>query len=215
VEYKPKVKFITVKDFLKKNLYYNFSTIDNVFEEFGNNMEAMIKYEYDKYITITLSGGYSKVENLFFFNDVNNRGKYDANVLPEAKIIFSKLNLYYYTNIYGYIIGEVLFKDSKNPSERAIPYEPQFSTSISYGYEFDFKLGFRAKYGMLYNIYTDLDNTEKLTDYHDLSIAVDYEILSGLKLTVDFQNILNRSNFVWKQYQDKPFDILVGIEYRW
>jgi hypothetical protein len=215
LEYKPKVKFATVKDFLKKNLYYNFGTIDNVFEKYIGNIEGMIKYEYDKYMTIALSCGYSTIDNYFYYDDAANQGKYDLVVLPEAKILFSKLNFYYYTNIYGYFIGEVLVKNPKDQSDKIIPYEPQLSTTITYGYDFDFNLGFKARYGMMYNIYTDLNNIEKLTDYHDLSLAVSYELLSGLKLTVDFQNILNRSNFVWKQYQGKPFDILAGIEYRW
>jgi hypothetical protein len=215
LEYKPNVKFLTVKDFLKKNLYYNFGMNDNVFQKNGNNIEAMVKYEYDKYITITLSGGYSNVENYFYFDDTNNPGKYDLIVLPEAKSVYSKLNFYYYTNNYGYFIGELLFKDTKDQSERIIPYEPRFSSTITYGYDFDFNLGFRARYRMLSSIYTDIANNQELTDYHDLSLSVNYELLKGLKLTVDFQNILNRSNFVWKQYQDKPFDILAGIEYRW
>ncbi len=214
-EFKPQAKFYTVNDLLKKNIYYNFGVNDNIFEKYDNNITGMVRYEYDKYITFALSGGYQSIKNYLYFDDSANPGKFDLKTSSVAKVLFSKLDFYYYTSIYGFFIGEMTYKDTRNDSDNKIPYEPLLSSSLTYGYDFDFHLGLRASYHIAMNSYTDLANTNKLEDYHNLSFALDYELLTGLKLTADFQNILNRSNFVWRQYQEKPFDILAGIEYRW
>ena len=214
-EFKPRTKFFTVNDFLKKNLYYNFGMNDNVFEKYDNSISGLIRYEYDKYITVALSGGYQSIKNYFYFDDSANLGKFDLATSSVAKVLFSKLDFYYYTNIYGYFLGEVTYRDITNDAGYKIPYEPLVSSSLTYGYDFDFHLGLKASYNMAIKAYTDLANTTTLEDFHNLSLTLNYELLKGLKLTLDFQNILNRSNFVWKQYQEKPFDILGGIEYRW
>lgn len=214
-EFKPHANFYTTQDLLKRNLYYNLGLSDNAFEKVKNDFVGMLKYENDKYLTITASSGFSQTENFIYFNDALNPGKFDLNSVSEAKIFFGKLDMYYYTNIYGYFMGEVTIQDSKDQSGNKIPYQPGVASTLTYGYDFDFGLGIKARYKLAFNVYTDLANTNKLSDYHDLSLSFSYELLKGFKVTADFQNILNKSNFVWRQYQEKPFDILAGIEYRW
>ena len=214
-EYKPHTNFYSVRDLIGRNLYYNLGANDNAFEKVKHNFVGMLKYENDKYMTITLSGGYSQTENFSYFSDVVNPGKFDLRFLPEAKIFFGKLNMYYYTGIYGYFMGDLTIQDAKDQSGNKIPYQPEAISTLEYGYDFDFGLGIKAKYKLALNAYTDLANTDKLQDYNDLSLSFSYELLKGFKITADFQNILNRSNFAWRQYQEKPFDILAGIEYRW
>lgn len=214
-EYKPRTNFFTVHDLIRKNLYYNLGTNDNAFEKVKNNFVGMLKYENDKYLTITLSGGYSQTDNFAYFSDVINSGKFDLRFLPEAKTFFGKLNMYYYTGVYGYFMGDMTVQDSKDQAGNKVPYQSEASSTLEYGYDFSFGFGIKARYKLALNVYTDLANANKLQDYHDLSLSLSYELLHGFKITADFQNVLNRSNFAWRQYQEKPFDILAGIEYRW
>ena len=214
-EYKPHANFYTTQNLLKRNLYYNLGANYNAFEKVKNSFVGMLKYENDKYLTITASSGFTQTENYIYFSDAINAGKFDLYSLPQAKIFFGKLSMYYYTNIFGYFMGDVTFMDSKDQAGNKIPYQPEMASTLMYGYDFDFGLGVQAKYKLALNIYTDLANLNKLQDYHDLSLSFSYQLLKGFKLTADFQNILNRSNFVWRQYQEKPFDILAGLEYRW
>jgi len=215
VEYKPHVQFYNTKDFLKRNLYFNPGTIDNVSSVYKTNIHGMFKYEYEKMFTVSITGGYAKVNNYFYFEDRTNAGKFDMFILPDANIFSAELNLFFYPAQFGYFFGNVLLKDVKDQFDNNVPYEPKFSSTLSYGYNFNFGLGFNIKYQLALNAYTDIINSGQLADYHNLSISLSYEILKGLKLTSDFQNIFNRANFVWKQYQEEPFDILVGVEYRW
>jgi len=41
------------------------------------------------------------------------------------------------------------------------------------------------------------------------------EFFGGLDFTVELNNILNKKNYIFEDYQEKPFDIIAGIEYRW
>lgn len=215
VEFKPHVQLVTTKDFLKNNLYYNFGLIDNVFEEVESDLKGQIKYEYDKYFTLSASAEYSKTKNYFYFDDVKTSGIFDLFISPKVNSFSIKLDALYHPSIYGYFYGEINLQDVRDQSEKVIPYQPKISSAVTYGYDFNFGLGFKTRYELAFDIYTDMLNSNKLPDYHDVSFSLYYEILSGLKFTAEFQNILNRSNFVWRQYQAKQFDVLLGIEYRW
>jgi|GEM_PF-1201873 len=220
-EYRPAGQFLTLSDFLKKNVYLNFgddSTLPkNLFEKRNIDFNVMLKYEYDKYITVALSGGYSHVDNYPYYEDLQSTGtgKFDLLVAPEAKIFSSKLDFYYYTDVYGCLMGNATYSDSKDPDGHRIPYDPRIKSTLIYGYNLPFGFGFKASYTLAYDVVTNPDNSEKLGDYHDISLALHYELWRGFKITADFQNILNRSNFVWRQYQEKPFDMMAGVEYSW
>jgi hypothetical protein len=214
-QYKPHYEFYTVKDFLKRNPYINFGMIDNAYEEYQNDVSAMIKYEYEKSFTASLTGRYSEIRNYFYFDDRNQPGKFDLFLLPDAKIYNVKLDLIYNAGRFGSLNYETEFKQAKDDLSNYIPYEPGFASSLTYSYDFEFGLELKLKYCLLYDVYTNNANSNKLDDYNDISLFFSYKLFNGLKLTADFQNILNRSNFVWKQYQEKPFDILVGFEYLW
>jgi len=214
-EFNPHVKYFMVTDFIKRNIYFNPGMTDNVFLEYKTDINGMLKYEYEKLFAISLTGGYAKLSNYFYFDDAVNSGKFDLNILPDVKILSGGFNFILYPARYGYFLGEFIYRKVEDQLEDIVPYEPKISASLTYGYNFAIGLGFRVRYYLAYNVYTNLVTANKLNDYHDVSLSLNYEIISGLKLTADFQNILNRTNFVWKQYQEKPFDVLLGIEYRW
>ena len=214
-EFNPHVKYFTVADFIKRNLYFNPGLTDNIFMKYKTDITGMLKYEYEKLFAIPLTVGYAKIDNYFYFDDVLNAGKFDLNILPEAKILSSGVNFIYYPAQYGQFFGELVYRNVSDQLGETIPYEPKISASVWYGYNFDFGLGIRAKYYLAYDVYTNLVTADRLNDFHDISISLNYEIFTGFKLTADFQNVLNRTNFVWKQYQEKPFDLLLGIEYCW
>jgi hypothetical protein len=214
-EYKPHFEFFTVKDFLSKNPYVNFGLIDNAYEEYQNDVGAMIKYEYGKLFEASLTGRYSEINNYFYFDDKNQPGKLDLFLVPDAKIYDAKINLIYNSDRFGNLIYEAEFRQAKDDLKNYIPYEPELSTSLAYLYNFSFGLESKIKYNLMYDIYTNTANSNMLQNYHDISISFGYELFKAVKITADFQNIMNRSNFVWKLYQEKPFDILFGFEYRW
>lgn len=215
VNYKPHYEFYTYKDFLKRNPYVNFGLIDNTYEEYQNDVGAMIRFEYEKLFTASFTGRYNEITNYFYFEDKNKTGNFDLYLMPDAKVYSAKLDFTYNANQFGNLNYEAEYKQAKDGFSNNIPYQPEFSSSLVYSYDFVFGLELKLKYNLFYNIYTDTANSIKLDNYNDISLFFSYELLNDLKLTADFQNILNRNNYIWQQYQEKPFDILFGLEYRW
>lgn len=214
-EYKPHAEYFNTTDIFNINRYFNPGVTDNVFLKYKTELSILLKYEYKKMYSLSLSGGYSKIENYFYFEDAVDIGKFDLFVLPEVSIFSAGINFIINPSYYGTFFANIKFNDVKDNFDRTVPYEPKISSSISYGYNFSTSFGFNVKYLLELNTYTDIINSNKLDNYHNISFSLFYELLKGFKLTADFQNILNQSNFVWKQYQEKPFDLLFGIEYRW
>ena len=214
-EFNPHAKYYSVNDFIKGNIYFNTGITDNVFMKYKTDINALLRYEYEKQISVSLTAGYASIDNYFYYNDAVNPGKFDLNILQGVKSLTGGINLLFNTTGFGHFTGDIIYKDVKSQTDQPVPYEPKISASLGYRYDFIKGAGISLRYSSFYDIFTALLPANKLGNYSNLSVAVNYEILNGLKLTADFQNILNRTNFVWKNYQEKPFDLLLGIEYNW
>ncbi|OGU69367.1 MAG: hypothetical protein A2499_18935 [Stygiobacter sp. RIFOXYC12_FULL_38_8] len=214
-EYKPKVDFFTMKNLLEKNPFTTLGLTDNIFTKYYNDLSATLRYEYQKVFSVALLANFAKIDNYLYYEDLLNVGKFDIQTANGVQVLKSKLNFYLQPAQFGSLFAEAIVQDVRDINDQRIPYEPVFISSFSYNYSFDSSFGFGVKYKIAMQAYADLKNTQTINNYTDLSASVWYELFGGLKLTVDFQNILNRSNFAWKQYQEKPFDYLFGFEYRW
>jgi hypothetical protein len=214
-EINPHTEYFTIYDFVLKNRYFNLGLTENAMVEYKTDINGMIRYEYEKLFSVSLNAGFARMNNNFYFDDVLTPGKFDLYLMPESEMFSGGLNFTFFPSIYGYFFGEVRFRNARDLFGNSVPYKPDLTASLNYGYDFEFGLGFKFNYTMNRGIVTDIRNTNKLKNFNDLSVAAGYEVFKGFKLTADFQNILNQSNFVWRQYQEKPFDLLVGIEYHW
>lgn len=214
-EYKPKVDFFTMRNLLEKNLFATLSLTDNVFTKYYNDLSVTLRYEYQKVFSIAFLANYAKIDNYLYYEDLLNVGKFDIQTASGVQVLKSKLNFYLQPTQFGSLFAEAVVQDIRDINDQHIPYEPVFISSFAYNYSFNSSCGFGVKYKIAFQAYADLKNTQTINNYADLSASLWYELLGGLKFTADFQNILNRSNFVWKQYQEKPFDYLFGFEYRW
>jgi hypothetical protein len=214
-EYKPHTEFLTARNFLTENLYSAIVATPNCFMKFNNDITASIRYEFQRLFLVNFALNYSRVDNFVYYQDFTSRGVFDIRTMNDVDIFKSKLELQYHPGILGSFYGEFIFQNVKDTDDRFIPYQPQLSSVVSYSYNFDFGLGIKLNYDFAIGIYSDRLNVDMLDDYQNISASISFEVFKGIKITGDFQNILNRSNFVWKYYQRKPFDYLVGIDYRW
>jgi len=215
VQYKPHVNNNMIADMLGKNMYVNPRFTFNISSKVKSELTGTLKYEYDKFFSVGITGSYSKVDNYLYFEDVAQTGKFNPLSVPDVDDFFIRLDLLFHPAQFSYFHGEVKYQEVKENSGKYVPYQPRYSSKLIYGYDFNFGLGVKAGYQFAYDIFTDVDNINKLENYQNLSFGISYKLWENLSLTADFQNILNKSNFVWKGYEEKPFDILVGAEYRW
>ena len=63
--------------------------------------------------------------------------------------------------------------------------------------------------------YADLENDEnrKLPDIVNLGLKVSYTYQTNFGLFFELQNILNMKRDTWEGYQDKPIEVLLGVNY--
>ncbi len=214
-EYKPKVEFFTMKSILDRNPFTNLGLADNAFSKYYNNLNLTFRYEYQKLFSIALLTNYSKVDNYLYYEDLLNAGKFDIQKASGVQIIKAKVNFYLQPTEFGYLFAEAAVQEVTSSAGNKIPYEPVYTSSLSYNFNNNSDWGFGLTYLIALDTYADINNAQKVSNYTNLVAGAWYQLFSGFKITADFQNILNRSNFVWKQYQEKPFDYLLGFEYRW
>lgn len=215
LNFKPHAQKFTIKDFLLENPYLRYGLTDNVFREAKFNLNGAINYEFDKLFAMNVWGNYSRIDNFHFYEDTIPFGFFDLLKINGVKLLSAGINLIVYPNQFGFFKGEVKFQDVKDSNGKYVPYNPSYLANLSYSHKLTTELGFKFEYTFADNSYSDILNKVKLNSYHNLSANISYEVIKNLSLSVDFQNILNRSNFVLKGYQEKPFDILLGAEYRW
>ncbi len=212
--FKPHTKFYSIKDFLNNNIYMLNLFTDNVFSEVVFDFDAKLRYEYEKIFAIDFWSRYSKTDNYLYFEDTFNTGFFLVQT-SDAKSISGGINFLLYPNEYGYLSGELRLQNIKDSNKKYIPYKPLYYLSVAYGYDFSFGLGLKASYKYASGSYADILNNFEMPDYYNLSFRIDYKIWESLSISGDFQNILNRSNFVLYNYEEKPMDLILGIQYRW
>lgn len=215
INFKPHAQNFMIKDFLRENPYLKYGLTDNVFREVKFDLSGIIKYEYEKLFALNFWANYSKIDNFHFYEDTIPFGFFDLQTINGVKSFSAGINLMVYPNQFGFFNGQFKFQNVKDSNEMYVPYNPTYFANLSYGFNLTNGLGLKLKYIFADNSYSDILNKVKLSSYHNLSAGVFYEMLKNLSLSADFQNILNQSNFVLKRYQEKPFDIILGVEYRW
>lgn len=214
-EFKPHAVNYTIADFLKQNMYMINGTTDNVFSEVNIDLNAKLKFEYDKYFSIGLWGKFSKTDNYLYFEDILRNGFFNVRTANDVKTINGGVNFIINPGIFGYFSGEAGIQEVTDINGKYIPYIPRYSSSFTYGYNFPFGVNIKADYQFASGTYADINNIFELRDYHNVSLQIGYKIWESLSITADFQNVLNRSNFVLRQYEEKPLDLIVSVEYRW
>ncbi len=215
IEYNPIVKLSSVKNFISKNLYYSLNTQECVISEFNNRIVGNLRYEFEKTFLVNIYTGYSKNDNYYYFDDTVAKGKYQVLTANGITEFFVKLDGTLYPGLFGYLEGQLAISSIKDMNDRTIPYEPALFLSFAYGNYFSSGFNFKLVLDSKFGAYSDAANSKKLDDYVNLSAKVGYNLFGGINLFVEAQNLLNKQNFIWANYQEKQFDYLIGINYSW
>lgn len=211
----PYGEFLTVDDFVSRNIYFDLGTTYNVFTKYKGRLEAGARYQYDKYFEIGLTGSYRHADNFIYYDDVLSPGRFGIYTASGVDAAAVKLDMLFHPGPYGYFYGQAEIQSVKDNVGNFIPYNPLFIADLTYGFEIlkDVKIEARAAMGL--KSYSDPANTNEIPMLFNAGVKLKYALLAKLMLTADFQNIFNRANFVWSGYQAKPFDVILGAEYNW
>ncbi|MFA8344053.1 MAG: hypothetical protein ACEPO8_13860 [Rhodothermaceae bacterium] len=214
-EYNPGADFFTIYDFVKKNKYFNLGTTDNLFTKHKTRFNATLKYEYEKYVEAGVSVDYSKSDNYGFFDDAAAKGKFDLKTADDIQIISGGVYTLFHLGPMGKFYGSLNFSQATFSNDDKVPYHPTFSGQLNYSYLTRIGLEINPKLKLYSGAYTDIANKNKLDTYIDLGVKFKYMLLKNLAATLEINNIANSKNYIFNGYEEKPMDIILGIDYRW
>ncbi|MEN8193006.1 MAG: TonB-dependent receptor [Bacteroidota bacterium] len=213
--YSGESKFITVNNFISQNRFYKTGSVDNVFQKTSSDITGAIKYEFNKVFELKGGVAFQKFSNYLYFEDNLVDGIFDVNIQDDVTRAAIFFNLIFDADRLGKFFADIELQNVKASSGKRITYTPSFTTDISYTYRFVHNLLGRLKLSYFNGIYADMANTIQLPNYFNLSFYLRYNLLEELALTATIDNLINKHNYIYKNYREKPFDIIFGIEYNW
>lgn len=208
-------EFLTVNNFIATNRYYKAADVDNVFQRTSLKLSGAIKYEYERLLEINGGVAFSKLNSYLYFEDNLVDGIFDVNLINDVDRVALFFNITFNTPLYGKLYANVEMQDVKNSVGKKLPYTPTFTASFSYTYSFTNDLLSKTEFKYFEGNYANLENTLKLPGYFNMSIYLRYNITQPLAVTATIDNLLNNNNYVYKNYREKPFDVIFGVEYNW
>ena len=213
-EYSPIGENLTAGKFIRENYYYDQQNLNSVFLKKENKIKAFVKYEYDKYYQIDGGLEYFNTDNLPYYNNPDTSGFFEI-LTTDAVSWNIFMNLLYYIGPYGYFYGSLNYFNVENEVNKKIPYNPTYQATLIYGYDLLENLNGEVKFDYESDRYADLENTEsrKLQSLFNLGIKVSYDLQQNFDLFLEIENILNVKRDTWEGYQEKPIEVLIGVNY--
>lgn len=213
-EYSPQTEFLSSNYFLKINRYFNPQGFNNILLKKSHNINAVLKYEYDKYFQIDGGFKYYSSTALPYFVDSLETGSFSLNT-ADAKSFTIFSNLLFHLGPFGIFYGTIEYNKTTNKLNYLIPYYPEVKASLSYGYNFDFGLNTEATLHLASKRFSDIGNTVSLPGYYDLGLKAAYEFVPDFYITIELSNIFSDNILHWRKYKEAPFDFIGGFSYRW
>lgn len=213
-DYSPRAEFYGGGYFLNQNPYFLAQRFSNIFMKKNTAFGTTVKFEYYTYFEIDAGFKYYGSDNLPYFTDKDSAGLFN---LAETKATHFTgfINLLFHPGPGGVFYGTAELCDTRDTANNFVPYYPSVKVTLNYNYNFNIGLDAGASLTYLSGIYTDIQNTNKLSPYMNLGVKLGYRLHPNFYLTVKMSNILNRNNYLWNNYKEMPLDILVGLNYRW
>ncbi|MBN1301688.1 MAG: TonB-dependent receptor [Melioribacteraceae bacterium] len=214
-EYDPRTEFFNVNDILNDNRYFEPLFRNNVLKKVESHIMLALKYDYSELIEISVGADYKQVDNQPYYNDSVNKGIFNIITLNDIEHLRFFSHLIIHKNRFGYLIADIYYNDIEDKNDKTVPYVPDLEISAAYNFIPFGRIEFIPALFYVGRQYIDAANTINLSPYIDLSLTAKYQMFSGFKIWIELNNILNRSNFLFNGYQEKTFDIIAGIDYRW
>jgi hypothetical protein len=211
-EFSPEAVNMTAGNFLQNNFYYDQQNLTRIFIEKKNKLRATVKYEFETYYQIDGGIEYFTTDNLSYYVNPDQEGFF-AVTTSEAKSFDVFLNLLYHLGPFGYFYGSFDYISVKNSESKRIPYYPGLKASLIYGYDFSEQWRAEAKFSYLSDRYADIENQRKLESIFDLGFKLTFSLQRNFAIYGEIQNLFNNKRDFWESYQQKPFEVLMGINF--
>jgi hypothetical protein len=213
-EYSPQVVFYESGHFLDINPYFDVNKFSKLVQEKKNSLQLSIKYDYNKYYELNGGIKYFSSDNSPYYKSSLTKGRFDI-ASASAKSYTGFINLLFHLGPLGYFYGSVDLNETKMTDGKILPYHPALNSYLTYGYNFEMGLNSEVTLNYQSKQFTDISNSNSVNPFVNLTMNFIYKISPDFNLTAELNNLLNRKNYLWKDYQEPPLDIGAGIIYRW
>lgn len=211
-EFNPTSEFLTPANFLSINPYLDIIKSTNLFIKKAMQYQISVKYEYQRFFEINGGFKYFSSDSLPYFFE-KEKGKYSLR-FSDIKNITPYLNFNFFPGPYGFFFGSLEINAAQNDTGQTFPYIPTFKLTANYGYTFSEEL--TTSLNLIYagKTFTDIANSNKINNYINLGLSLAYNFDQRFDFFVRFENLINNSNYIWNNYLEKPFDIILGVKYK-
>ncbi len=214
--YTPAYEVLDLGKVLENNRYANPVTYPLYVYPIEKRFTYSITFESAKIFDLTLGFSNGKSDYYPYFVDAG-AGKYS---MEEGSVSIYKIsaNLRVHPSMYGYYIANVTYSGIKDATSGF--YLPNVSPVYAYavyGYTSEKGIGIKTGGKFLSKRYADIQNTNANSIPYYLSIfgELGYSFSRELLVTLRIDNLLNRKNFILKNYQEPGFNFEAGIEIQW
>ncbi len=214
-EFSPTTTFLSQKDLISMNRFYKLNNTDNIYLKEKYKMKAALIYKYLKYFQISVGGSYIRIDNLPYFVYQSGFGDFNLSTLNRVDRTKLFLNLLFFRGPSGELYGSANYQSVLDADGNQVPYYPEFTVDLNYGYPFTPNLNAKARLNYSSGIYMDLANKNSLNNYLDFSIYLNYKLSKNLVITFSAENLLDRKNYLFENYRAKTIDIYGSFEYKW
>ncbi|MBI9072233.1 MAG: TonB-dependent receptor [Melioribacteraceae bacterium] len=212
-EYAPGSEFLTTRDFLSANRYYKINGVQSLFTKHTSNIKAALKYEYLRFFEVNGGFGTMNSDNAGYFTFVG--GEHQFRIANDISRVNLFVNLLFHLGSYGRLYGSINYDKSSLANDNTVPNMPGYYSDIIYGLNLNEKFDIETKLSLKSKIYSDETNSIKSPSFINFAVSLKYKFTKGLNFIADLNNLLNRDNFLIYNFEEKPLDAVIGIEYRW
>ncbi len=213
--YENKLYNRTPIDLWNFNPYLDSLSFNYSIERIKNRIGLGNVIYFDQASNLKLEISYFNVsgKNVFIY-DTANPGLFSFDKL-ETSVFELNTNLYINFKKYGDYFLNLRYVNSKlKKTTREEPHTPPLYLKTSYIYYFKFPLSLRLSFLYYSNSYGDINRTLEVGTYSNFEFGLEYRIWNFMKVGLELKNILNKDNFRWYNYNEKPIDILLFITTR-
>ena len=212
VKYKPESEFLSVKNILNKNRFFDVNSLGYFFNKKSSYLSFGVKYEYQTMFEV--SGGFFSYSSLNYpyFTDVKRKGFFEL-LNTDASNAGLLLNFHFHPSKFGSLYTELKIEDVRDTANNKVPYNPAFMSKIFYSLSPIEKWKFDVGMKYFSSSYADIKNEVEISGFTNLFINVYYNFANNLEAMIKLNNLLNQKIYFYKDYREEPFDILLGVRY--
>lgn len=211
--YNPGYKVTTFADALQRNNYIDTAGFSHHYYPESDKLSAGLSLEYERMFDVMLTFSRFTSKTYPYF-EIDNQLRYTMHT-AEVTAIRTDFDVRIYPSAAGYYYLSLALQSLRDTADNSLPFEPVVKGETAYGYTLKSGVNLKAGVNFLGGRKTDLQNNESMQYYSSVFVEAGYSFSQGFLITFKVNNLLNRNNYIWKQYRELPFDATAGIALQW